>query len=105
MRVKGFGFTVLLCGFANWTPLVSAQETGQVDGARIANANTEPEQWLSYGRTYDEQRFSPLDQINTDNIDALGLAWTYDTGQRRGHEATPIVVDGPGPKSECRTSS
>ena len=83
-----------------WHAAASAQGTaqdggaGQVDGTRIASADNEPGQWLSYGRTYDEQRFSPLDQINADNVDQLGLAWSYDTGQQRGHEATPIVVDG-----------
>ena len=51
-------------------------------------------EWLSYGRTYKEQRFSPLTQINQENIDELGLAWSYDTGQYRGHEATPLVSDG-----------
>ena len=79
---------------AGWSTLASAQGAGQVDGVRIANADDEPGQWLSYGRTYDEQRFSPLAQVTTENVGELGLAWSYDTGQTRGHEATPIVVDG-----------
>ena len=33
-----------------------------VDGARILAADTEPGNWMTYGRTYNEQRFSPLDQ-------------------------------------------
>ncbi len=66
----------------------------KVDGARIAAADSEPGNWLAHGRTYDEQRFSPLDQINDQNVGQLGLAWHYDTGRDRGHEATPIVVDG-----------
>ena len=65
-----------------------------IDAARIVAADDEPESWLAHGRTYDEQRFSPLDQINEGNIGELTLAWTYDTGGDRGHEATPIVVDG-----------
>jgi quinohemoprotein ethanol dehydrogenase len=65
-----------------------------VDGNRIINADEEPGNWLSHGRTYDEQRFSPLDQINDENIGELGLAWSYPTEVQRGHEATPIVVDG-----------
>ena len=65
-----------------------------VDGARIINANSEPGNWLSTGRTYDEQRYSPLDQITRDNVGELGLAWHWDTGTRRGLEATPLVVDG-----------
>ncbi len=65
-----------------------------VDGARIQAADKEPGNWMSYGRTYDEQRFSPLDKINTGNVGKLGLAWSYDLDTRRGQEATPIVVDG-----------
>ncbi len=65
-----------------------------IDGARIANADQESGNWLAHGRTYGEQRFSPLKQINADNVKDLGLAWSYSTGSGRGHEASPIVVDG-----------
>jgi quinohemoprotein ethanol dehydrogenase len=65
-----------------------------VNGARIAAAASEPNTWLSYGRGYDEQRFSPLDSINEKNAGELGLAWTFDIDHNRGQEATPIVVDG-----------
>ena len=65
-----------------------------ITGERIAAADEEPENWLAHGRTYDEQRFSPLQSINASNVSELGLAWSYDTGVGRGHEATPIVVDG-----------
>ncbi len=66
----------------------------KIDGARIIGADQEPGNWLSYGRTYDEQRFSPLTDINDQNAGELGLAWSYDTGTIRGLETTPIVVDG-----------
>jgi PQQ-dependent dehydrogenase (methanol/ethanol family) len=49
---------------------------------------------MSYGRTYNEQRFSPLAQINAENVNSLGLAWSYDLNTERGIEATSIVVDG-----------
>ena len=73
----------------------AAVSPAAVDGARIAAADREPQNWLSYGRTYDEQRFSPLGQIDAGNVKQLGLAWAYelDTAQR-GQEATPLVVDG-----------
>ena len=66
--------------------------TGSVDEARVIKA--EPGNWLATGRTFDEQRHSPLTQISTENIDDLGLAWYWDTGTKRGLESTPIVVDG-----------
>jgi quinohemoprotein ethanol dehydrogenase len=73
-----------------------ATYAADVDGARIIAADTEPQNWLSNGRTYSEQRFSPLDNINVANVRELGLAWSHDIRSRtaRGLEATPIVVDG-----------
>ncbi len=65
-----------------------------VDDARLRNAENEPESWLTYGGTHDEQRYSRLAQIDEHNVGTLGLAWHYDMATRRGLEATPIVVDG-----------
>ncbi|MEZ4281495.1 MAG: PQQ-dependent dehydrogenase, methanol/ethanol family [Myxococcota bacterium] len=50
--------------------------------------------WPAHGRNAWEQRYSPLDQINTLNVAELGLAWSADLGTNRGIEATPLVVDG-----------
>lgn len=47
-----------------------------------------------YGRTNDEQRFSPLSQINEQNISQLGLLWDREPGTTRGLEATPLVSNG-----------
>jgi quinohemoprotein ethanol dehydrogenase len=60
----------------------------------VAEANTDTAQWLSVGRTDDEQRFSPLKQIDTTNVTKLGLAWFADFDTNRGQEATPLVIDG-----------
>jgi quinohemoprotein ethanol dehydrogenase len=68
--------------------------SGAVDDARLANADADTNNWLTNGRTYKEQRHSPLTQINDESIDRLGLAWYADMGTIRGLEATPIVVDG-----------
>lgn len=65
-----------------------------VDARRLIAADKEPGNWMSHGRTYGEQRFSPLAQVNARNVDGLGLAWTYRLDVDRGVEATPIVVDG-----------
>ena len=66
----------------------------QVDAARIVNADREPQNWMSHGRTYSEQRYSPLDSINMANVGELGLAWWLDLDTQRGQEATPLVIDG-----------
>ena len=68
--------------------------TNAVDDAAITNADAKPGDWLSHGRNYQEDRYSPLDQINKETVKKLGLAWSLDLGVMRGIEASPIVVDG-----------
>ncbi|MCG8469624.1 MAG: PQQ-dependent dehydrogenase, methanol/ethanol family [Gemmatimonadetes bacterium] len=50
--------------------------------------------WLMYGGNYAEDRFSTLDQITKENVDQLGLVWSYDFDLRGGVETTPLVVGG-----------
>ena len=49
-------------------------------------------QWVMTGRTYDLQRYSPLNQISTANVKNLHVSWTMSTGTLRGHEGNPLVV-------------
>lgn len=72
----------------------AALRPAAVDEARAVAADAEPGNWLLHGRTYDEQRFSPLEEVRADNVSKLGLAWHHDFETLRGMEATPIVVDG-----------
>jgi quinohemoprotein ethanol dehydrogenase len=65
-----------------------------VDGAAIIAADQRPGIWISHGRTYSEQRFSPLAKVNKETVGQLGLAWSQNLDVGRGMEATPIVVDG-----------
>ena len=67
---------------------------GQINSIRIINADKEPHNWLSHGRDYNEQRYSPLDQINKQTISKLELEWSLDMGTTRGLEATPIIDNG-----------
>jgi len=53
-----------------------------------------PVEWSRHGNDPGEQRFSTLKQIDRDNVQDLGLAWSYDIPTKRGIEATPIMVDG-----------
>ncbi len=68
--------------------------TSAIDDDALTNAQDAPGDWTSYGLNYKEDRFSPLTQINTDNVGQLSLAWSTDLGTNRGIEATPLVVDG-----------
>lgn len=67
---------------------------GMIDDERIRNIDAEPGNWLAYGRGFENRRYSPLKQINRDNVSELGLAWYRDMGTNRTSEATPIVDNG-----------
>ena len=75
-------------------PAIAVDRAANVDDARIVAADRDPANWVTYGRTYSEQRFSPLSRITADNADRLGLAWYADLDSVRGQEATPLVIDG-----------
>lgn len=91
---------LLACGASEDNPSESpsAKSTTTANPASSINGESiirgEAGNWLSNGRTYDEQRHSPLDQINLETVDSLSLAWYWNTGTKRGLESTPIVVDG-----------
>ena len=57
-----------------------AQQAGLVDDSALASAGKNANEWLMNGRDYSEQRYSPLNQIDTSNVSKLGLVWYYDTG-------------------------
>jgi len=83
-----FGLTLAL-----W--IASAQESRRVDDAALRNAGKAGGDWLSYGVTQGETRYSPLNQINTSNVSRLGLAWSYDSGPGGGNqEGTPLEWNG-----------
>src|SRR5208283_4784909 len=72
----------------------------QVTYDRILHADREPQNWLTYSGNYAGTRFSPLTQINRDNVKNLQMKWVYHpvymkTGNNQSKmENTPIVVDG-----------
>jgi len=73
-------------------PAQGTNPAADVDGARIAHPAAG--EWLDNGRSYFEQRFSPLKQINTANVKDLGVAWEYRTYSTRALEGSPVVVGG-----------
>ncbi len=72
----------------------AAEAAANVDAKRMAKSENEGSNWSSYGRTYSEQRYSPLAKITPANAKELGLAWSADLDTNRGQEATPLVIDG-----------
>src|SRR6266700_5473167 len=69
----------------------------EVTPDRLVNADREPQNWLMNHRTYNGQRYSPLDRINKSNVKGLHLAYAVALGGGAGNEytvATPLVEDG-----------
>lgn len=87
-----------LSGMVGSAPPVAQNVTYE----RILDARSEPQNWLTYYGAYDGQRYSPLDQINTESVKRLVPAWVFQFGSygalagpsTYSFEATPIVVDG-----------
>jgi len=72
-------------------PALAANQ--RVDDAALSNeANVE--EWLGYGRTHTEQRFSPLSAINASNVNRLKVDWFLDLPNDTGLVATPLVANG-----------
>jgi quinohemoprotein ethanol dehydrogenase len=71
----------------------SPESPRTIDDAALAD-ELENADWLAYGRTYSEQRFSPLDQIDASNVADLGVDWYLDLPEDRGLVSTPLVADG-----------
>ena len=72
---------------------ISSPATNSVTVNQQALINPGKE-WLNYGRTYKEQRYSPLAEINKNNVNELDLAWSFKFDTARGMEATPIMHNG-----------
>jgi len=60
----------------------------------IKNAANTPQNVLTYGMSYSQQRFSPLTQINRDTVKRLVPAWSYSMNNNTGEEAQPLVYNG-----------
>jgi alcohol dehydrogenase (cytochrome c) len=70
---------------------------GDVTPDRLVNADKEPQNWLMNHRTYDAQRYSPLDKVNKDNVKSLKLAYALAIGGTAANEnlqSTPLAEDG-----------
>ncbi|HWY63742.1 MAG TPA: PQQ-binding-like beta-propeller repeat protein, partial [Rhizomicrobium sp.] len=62
--------------------------------AQRLNADADQDNWRLHGRTYDNQRFSPLTDINASNVKQLTPVAMIQTGVANAMEATPLEIDG-----------
>jgi alcohol dehydrogenase (cytochrome c) len=75
----------------------SSQTVPMTDADLLKGHRGDPESWPMYGGSYDQQRFSDLDQINTETVKNLKPAWTMHTGLftiSSGYQTTPVVFNG-----------
>ncbi len=72
----------------------SAGPAANVTAKRLDNAAREPGQWMTYGGTYSEQRFSRLKQINASNVSRLGVKWFADYETNQDQHGSPLYIDG-----------
>src|SRR5262249_44735233 len=107
-----FNYPFVSCRRAHWEELMNRLTTSLLAGAviaaapaiaadvtpeRLINADREPQNWLMNHRTYDAQRYSPLDRINKGNVKDLKLAYAVAIGGTAANEnleATPLAEDG-----------
>lgn len=96
-------FPLLLTGIFLALPLQAQEDEFQtvitpafspVTWERLVNAESEPENWMMYSGTLDSQRYSRLDQINTENVTELEMKWSYQIPVIDRAETVPTVVDG-----------
>src|SRR5436853_64780 len=85
---------MLLAAVIFITGIVAGRQTRRVDDFALKNADKGTE-WLTYGHTYSEQRYSTLKQIDAANVSRVGLAWSVEIGEGGGNqEATPLFANG-----------
>src|SRR5438132_8701047 len=96
MRARKLTVLILsMVGLILATWVAAGQQPRRIDDLALRNAGKTGEDWLTYGLTPQETRYSPLKQIDSTNVSRLGLAWSYDLGSGGGNqEATPLEWNG-----------
>ena len=102
-RTQALGMIVLCaaavvagCALSERADESAARHPGpaNVTADRLLNAAHEPGEWMTYGGTYSEQRFSTLTQINSSNVSTLGLSWFADYETNQNQQGSPLYIDG-----------
>jgi alcohol dehydrogenase (cytochrome c) len=101
---RGSGASIVRgAGSAGVVRAVSAVPHGVTSAGEVQNyvpvtremlKNPPPEDWLIFGRNYQRHSFSPLNQINRDNVKTLQLKWTWAMNDSGSNQTTPIVHNG-----------
>jgi len=88
---------ILGCCALNASVVAAASKddlAANVTAERLVKATNEPGQWMTYGGTYSEQRFSRLAKITSSNVGQLGLQWFADYETNQNQHGSPLYIDG-----------
>ncbi len=86
-RTFVLGLIAAAFGAVSWAEPRSISDTDLADETNTA-------EWLAYGRTHNEQRFSPLTEVNATTVERLGVQWYVDLPEDVGLVSTPLVAEG-----------
>ena len=94
MIIRTLIAATIACCALNAAVAAAASGAANVDARRLAKADKEAGQWMMYGGTYSEQRFSPLKKIDSNNVGQLGLQWFADYETNQNQHGSPLYIDG-----------
>ena len=94
MKRFGHRLPALMLGLLGATLALTAAAAAKRGGDRLLGDEANPGNWASYGRSFSESHYSPLQQINDGNVSRLGLAWYYDVRPMSSVYTAPLAVDG-----------
>src|ERR1700682_2100115 len=92
MNIRNVALWTSLGGFFVLAWVAPGQQPRRVDDAALRNAGKTGEEWLSYGLTPGETRYSPLKQIDAANASRLGLSWLYEIGPGGGNQEGTLLM-------------
>ncbi len=91
-RLRTSASTIVVATLIAGAAIASPEQASAND--KLVDLMKSNENWVTTGRTYSEQNYSPMTQINKENVKQLRSAWSFSTGVLHGHEGTPLVVNG-----------
>ena len=92
MRRSSWGLWLTAATFLSSALIVTAATAQTAGSDDLVKAQANAANVVMPTITYDNQRYSTLDQITADNVGKLQAAWTFSTGVLRGHEGAPLVI-------------
>ena len=87
MRTSNFG-KLVVATLATATLTFSAAKANE----EVTILASNPANWAMPTGDYANTRYSKLNQINSENVGDLNVAWTFSTGVLRGHEGGPLII-------------